>query len=251
MAWGYWSATTISDRGRSPRRNQNGTTTATSAAVAHSVPITTLEIERPCVSQTYSTASTVINSNNPQQQVVTDYEVAAGLLSRRPSLDLGSLGPQGALAGILCAAHGSRQQQQQQQGVGTLSAGNTLTRVGSRHTAVEYAVPHHFHHHHAAYIEYHHQAQLSFSDDDSSSEPGYATGSDLDVVVDWIFLRMLLYLFNDPCASTEQKCMMQCFFLLGMLIFQQLFNSKPERNLLRSVACVIEFLGFLFQHNII
>lgn len=91
-------------------------------------------------------------------------------LSRRPSLDLGQLGPQGALAGILCAAHGSRQQG------GTLSAGNTLTRVGSRHTAVEYAVPHHFHHHHAAYIEYHHQPQLSYSDDDSSSEPGYATG---------------------------------------------------------------------------
>lgn len=91
-------------------------------------------------------------------------------MTRRPSLDLGSLGPQGALAGIICAAHGSRQQG------GTLSAGNTLTRVGSRHTAVEYAVPHHFHHHHAAYIEYHHQAQLSFSDDDSSSEPGYATG---------------------------------------------------------------------------
>lgn len=167
MAWGYWSATTISDRGRSPRRNQNGT-----ATVTHTVPITTVEIERPCVSQTYSTASTVLNSNNNPQQI-SDYEVAAGL-SRRPSLDLGSLGPQGALAGILCAAHGSRQQQ----GVGTLSAGNTLTRVGSRHTAVEYAVPHHFHHHHAAYIEYHHQAQLSFSDDDSSSEPGYATGSD-------------------------------------------------------------------------
>lgn len=168
MAWGYWSATTISDRGRSPRRNQNGTSTT----VTHSVPVTTLEIERPCVSQTYSSASTVINSNNNPQQQVSDYEVATGL-SRRPSLDLGSLGPQGALAGILCAAHGSRQQQ----GAGTLSAGNTLTRVGSRHTAVEYAVPHHFHHHHAAYIEYH-QAQLSFSDDDSSSEPGYATGSD-------------------------------------------------------------------------
>lgn len=181
MAWGYWSATTISDRGRSPRRNQNGTTTAiTTHPVPATTTITTLEIERPCVTQTYSTASTVVNSNN--QTVVSDYEVATTGLTRRPSLDLGSLGPQGALAGILCAAHGSRQQQQQQQQgvVGTLSAGNTLTRVGSRHTAVEYAVPHHFHHHHhhhhAAYVEYHHQAQLSFSDDDSSSEPGYATG---------------------------------------------------------------------------
>lgn len=184
MAWGYWSATTISDRGRSPRRNQNGT--ATAAPATHSVPITTIEIERPCVTQTYSTASTVVNvnsNNNPQHQM-SDYEVATAL-SRRPSLDLSTLGPQGTLAGILCAAHGSRQQ-----GAGTLSAGNTLTRVGSRHTAVEYAVPHHFHHHHAAYIEYHHQAQLSFSDDDSSSEPGYATGSDV-----WCYCFELLIMF--------------------------------------------------------
>lgn len=161
MAWGYWSATTVSDRGRSPRRNQNNTSNH-----AQTMPLT-IE-DRPSVSQTYTTT---VNSNNNTTQIVEFEEVGTPhhQLSRRPSLDLSSMGPQGTLAGILCAAHGSRQG-------GTLSAGNTLTRVGSRHTAVEYAVPHHFHHHHA-YVEYH-QTQLSFSDDDSSSEPGYATGRD-------------------------------------------------------------------------
>lgn len=155
MAWGYWSATTVSDRGRSPRRNQNGSAPQT-------IPVT-IE-DRPSVSTNYAT----VNTNNNTQIVEFD---EAPTFSRRPSLDLGTIGPQGALSAILCTAHGSRQQG------GTLSAGNTLTRVGSRHTAVnvEYAVPHHLHHHHPTYIDYH-QTQLSFSDDDSSSEPGYATG---------------------------------------------------------------------------
>ncbi|XP_063917634.1 atypical protein kinase C isoform X1 [Zophobas morio] len=163
MAWGYWSATTVSDRGRSPRRNQNGT-------VNHqqSMPVT-IE-DRPSVSQTY--AGVPVNSNNNNTSSSTNTTVQSEFeevptFSRRPSLDLTLVGPQGALAGILCAAHSSKQG-------GTLSAGNTLTRVGSKHTAVEYAVPHHLYHHHPTYIEYHHK-QLSFSDDDSSSEPGYAT----------------------------------------------------------------------------
>lgn len=207
MAWGYWSATTVSDRGRSPRRNQQNNTTNN---VIQTMPV---QIEdrpsHPSVSQQYSgggggggsgggggggsiMSQVTINSNNNSQTLTmssSEFEdMPISQLSRRPSLDLGTIigqgggggggggggmgvvgGPQSALAGILCAAHGSRQQG------GTLSAGNTLTRIGSRHTAVEYAVPHHFHHHHHAYIEYH-QAQLSFSDDDSSSEPGYATG---------------------------------------------------------------------------
>lgn len=187
MAWGYWSATTVSDRGRSPRRNQQNNT-------SNNVQTMPVAIEdrpsHPTVSQTYSgggggannstmSSQVTVNSNNNSQTLTLSSgefeEMPIGQLSRRPSLDLGQIigggiggGPQSTLAGILCAAHGSRQQG------GTLSAGNTLTRMGSRHTAVEYAVPHHFHHHHA-YIEYH-QAQLSFSDDDSSSEPGYATG---------------------------------------------------------------------------
>lgn len=165
MAWGYWSATTVSDRGRSPRRGQNVSTVS-------NIPVT-ME-DRPTVS-TFSN----VNSNNnttmtPHNVVVPPVEFDIGpSFSRRPSLDLGH-GPQGALAVVLCGAHGGRPQG------GTLSAGNTLTRVGSRHTAtsVEYAVPHHFHHHHAtaAYVEYHHDHhQLSPSDDDDS-EPGYATG---------------------------------------------------------------------------
>lgn len=172
MAWGYWSATTVSDRGRSPRRNnQNGTATHHhhhQAAPPQSKAV--VEEEPPPVTQqTYAPAAA------PLQQEFE--EEAASSFSRRPSLDLHLGGPQGALAGILCAAHSSKQG-------GTLSAGNTLTRVGSRHTAVEYAVPHHLYHHHhhggATYLEYHHK--LSFSDDDSGSEPGYATGSSRDVI---------------------------------------------------------------------
>lgn len=76
------------------------------------------------------------------------------------------IGSQSALPGVLCTAHLERQKG------GTLSAGNTLTRVGSRHTAVEYAVPHNFEHHYHACMDYH-QDHMSLSDDDSSSEPGY------------------------------------------------------------------------------
>lgn len=164
MAWGYWSATTVSDRGRSPRRNQ-------SSATNHSQSMAVSVENRQPASQAYTIT---VNSNNnsttaPAQMAATEFEeigTPQHQLSRRPSLDLG---PQGALAGILCAAHCSRQG-------GTLSAGNTLTRMGSRHTAVDYAVPHHFPYHHHAFIEYHH-TQLSISDDDSISDPGYATGS--------------------------------------------------------------------------
>lgn len=177
MAWGYWSATTVSDRGRSPRRNQNGSTPQT-------IPVT-IE-DRPSVSTNYNTT---VNSNN-NTQVIPEFDGPAPTFSRRPSLDLSQVGPQSALAGILCAAHGSRQPVG-----GTLSAGNTLTRIGSRHTAVnvEYAVPHHMHHHHAAYVEYH-QTQLSFSDDDSSSEPGYATG-----IKYFIYYRDVFYIFLSLC----------------------------------------------------
>lgn len=164
MAWGYWSATTVSDRGRSPRRNQNNTTNHTQA-----LPVT-IENRQP-VTQAYTIAVNSNNNSTTTTQVASEFEevdTPHHQLSRRPSLDLG---PQGALAGILCAAHCSRQSG------GTLSAGNTLTRVGSRHTAVDYAVPHHFpFHHHHAFIEYHH-TQLSISDDDSISDPGYATGT--------------------------------------------------------------------------
>lgn len=178
MAWGYWSATTVSDRGRSPRRNQNG-------AAVQTLPVT-IE-DRPSVSSTYSS----VNSNNNTQ--ITEFDVVPTTFSRRPSLDLSLSGPQSTLAGIICAAHGSRHPG------GTLSAGNTLTRMGSRHTAVsvEYAVPHHLQYH-SAYVDYHHQQQLSFSDDDSSSEPGYATGTAL--ILFWS-------IFCAPFSLNRFRCM--------------------------------------------
>lgn len=162
----------MSDRGRSPRRQtQNGTVNhhqaplvATAAAEDRGPSISTHLVNSN--NNTAAMATTTTTSSSSIAQSEFD-EVSS--FSRRPSLDLTLVGPQGALAGILCAAHSSKQG-------GTLSAGNTLTRMGSKHTAVEYAVPHHFYHHHETYVEYHHKQQLSFSDDDSSSEPGYATG---------------------------------------------------------------------------
>lgn len=185
MAWGYWSATTVSDRGRSPRRQtQNGTVNHHQAPVAANTAVAA-EDRGPSIATHFvnsnnntaammmmsmTTATTTLTTTTTSSSSIAHSEFEEVLaFSRRPSLDLTLVGPQGALAGILCAAHSSKQG-------GTLSAGNTLTRMGSKHTAVEYAVPHHFYHHHETYVEYHHKQQLSFSDDDSSSEPGYATG---------------------------------------------------------------------------
>lgn len=161
MAWGYWSATAVSDRGRSPRRNQN----QPASIPTSNIPVTVEE--RPAVTP-------YVNSNNNTVPPPLEFDIPA-TFSRRPSLDLGH-GPQGALAVVMCGAHGP--QPARQGPGGTLSAGNTLTRIGSRHTAtsvVDYAVPH-YHHHHGGYIEYH-DHRLSPSDDDDS-EPGYATGTE-------------------------------------------------------------------------
>lgn len=149
----------MSDRGRSPRRGQN-------VATVSNIPVT-IE-DRPTVSPFIN----VNSNNNTTVPPPVEFDIGPSF-SRRPSLDLGH-GPQGALAVVLCGAHGPGGRQG-----GTLSAGNTLTRLGSRHTAtnVEYAVPHHFHHHGGAYVEYHHD-QMSPSDDDDS-EPGYATGTNM------------------------------------------------------------------------
>lgn len=160
MAWGYWSATAVSDRGRSPRRNQGATPAA-------SMPVAVEESRAPAV-RDYAN----VNSNNNTVPPPLEFDIAPSF-SRRPSLDLGH---QAGLSVVMCGAHGPRQVPG-----GTLSAGNTLTRLGSRHQAstqvVDYAVPHHLYHH-GGYVEYHHD-QLSPSDDEDS-EPGYATGMTVD-----------------------------------------------------------------------
>lgn len=104
MAWGYWSATTVSDRGRSPRRNQqqNSSGHASHQQQNHQqqqqqqpqIPIT-VEERAPVVTQAYPMAMAP-NNNVP---MVAEFEDLHSQLSRRPSLDLGSMGPQGALAG--------------------------------------------------------------------------------------------------------------------------------------------------------
>lgn len=208
MAWGYWSATTVSDRGRSPRRGQTNT-------VSPGVPASLSAEDRggggtgPTTVSTLTAATAFmnVNSNNNTTMGATgvascvpgganmgtssstvvyqhqlpplEFEVGPSF-SRRPSLDLGHMGvaggggPQGSMTVVLCGAHGGGGRDGRASG--TMSAGSTLTRAGSRHAAsqaaaanAEYAVPHHFlhatQHHHAAvtaaaaaaaYSEYHH-----------------------------------------------------------------------------------------------
>lgn len=48
MAWGYWSATNIDRRGRSPRRNNNGTATMPMNPVPQSEPPAPQQCYSPC-----------------------------------------------------------------------------------------------------------------------------------------------------------------------------------------------------------
>ncbi|XP_044737714.1 atypical protein kinase C isoform X1 [Chrysoperla carnea] len=154
-----------------------------------------------------------VNSNNnsmdPEDQTPiysrrASLESDTGLpFARRPSLELlGSGGPQGSLAAVLCGGrpHSSAGGGG---GGGSLSAGSTLTRrSSSRHgphssaasSTAEYAVPHStshsYHHYHGGaggagggglYGEctHHQQHRASVGDlsasDDEDSEPGYAS----------------------------------------------------------------------------
>ncbi|XP_050294950.1 atypical protein kinase C-like [Anthonomus grandis grandis] len=185
MAWGYWSATSVAKGGRSPRRNKDNQDGHISQRYQQHQsqpqppqpqPQTVETVEAlPTAQSSQETYSTLVaNTPMAREEAEIEFEVEHHhhQLSRRPSLDINLMagGAESAFGGgALCETHGGTRHQHQG---GTLSAGNTLTRIGSRHTAVEYAVPHHFHHHHHAYIEYA-QDHLSLSDDDSSSEPGY------------------------------------------------------------------------------
>ncbi|XP_066259766.1 atypical protein kinase C-like [Euwallacea similis] len=168
MAWGYWNATPAADRGRSPRRNKEfsqETPSGGSSQQRHNNHVQNpIEILEEPVPLPQETCPSSVSHNSTTQICEGDFDAEHHPLSRRPSLDLNLM--IGSQTVILCPAHIERQKS------GTLSAGNTLTRVGSRHTAVEYAVPHNFEHHYHACLDFH-QDHMSLSDDDSSSEPGY------------------------------------------------------------------------------
>lgn len=199
MAWGYWSASSvIPDRGRSPRR------AGTSVSHSHPNPPTAREVldshDDQSIIHTASTsrdsrehsASPHSSSNGagPSHHQDIRHTVRAselfgesyGELSRRPSLDLGSV-----RSAIEASCSGG----------GTLSAGSTLTRGG---TLADYLpppapCPHHHrvyvdHHKHSVYeqpiqplhvgVSHSHAHSRASSrhqtDDEDDLEPAYATG---------------------------------------------------------------------------
>lgn len=187
MAWGYWSASSVlPDRGRSPRR------AGTSAVHVHPNPPTAREVMETHDESIIHTASTSRDSRDHSASPHSSsngghshhHEVrhavpasalfgeSYGELSRRPSLDLGSV--RSALAS--CS------------GGGTLSAGSTLTRGGTLADCLPPPCPHH----HRVYVDHHkHYEQpiqphahhshsrassTHHTDDEDDLEPTYATG---------------------------------------------------------------------------
>ncbi|XP_061379116.1 atypical protein kinase C isoform X2 [Danaus plexippus] len=191
MAWGYWSASSVMpDRGRSPRR------AGTSVVHSHPNPPTAREVMETHDESIIHTASTSRDSRDHSASPHSSsngghshhHEVrhavpasalfgeSYGELSRRPSLDLGSV--RSALAS--CS------------GGGTLSAGSTLTRGG---TLADYLPPTPCPHHHRVYVDHHkhyeqpiqpvhvgvphhshsHASSRHHTDDEDDLEPAYAT----------------------------------------------------------------------------
>ncbi|GBP10503.1 hypothetical protein EVAR_76357_1 [Eumeta japonica] len=202
MAWGYWSASAVlPDRGRSPRR------AGTAPVHAHPNPPTARDVMDAHEDSVLHAASTSRDSRDHSASPHSSsngahshqhqhqhghvhghqhghahevrHAVPAsalfgenyGELSRRPSLDLGSV--RSALAS--CS------------GGGTLSAGSTLTRGG---TLADYLPPAPCPHHHRVYVDHHkhyeqpiqltqhaHAAHSRHhTDDEDDLEPTYATG---------------------------------------------------------------------------
>ncbi|CAG9564914.1 unnamed protein product [Danaus chrysippus] len=197
MAWGYWSASSVMpDRGRSPRR------AGTSVVHAHPNPPTAREVMETHDESIIHTASTSRDSRDHSASPHSSsngghshhHEVrhavpasalfgeSYGELSRRPSLDLGSV--RSALAS--CS------------GGGTLSAGSTLTRGG---TLADYLPPTPCPHHHRVYVDHHkhyeqpiqpvhvgvphhshsHASSRHHTDDEDDLEPAYATGMSINL----------------------------------------------------------------------
>ncbi|XP_028165113.1 uncharacterized protein LOC114356230 [Ostrinia furnacalis] len=192
MAWGYWSASSVlPDRGRSPRRAGTSQVhvppnppTAREVMESHDESIIhTASTSRDSRDHSASPHSSSNGGHSHHHEVRHAVPASAlfgesyGELSRRPSLDLGSV--RSALAS--CS------------GMGTLSAGSTLTRGG---TLADYLPPTPCPHHHRVYVDHHkhyeqpiqppHAGALPphsrghssrHTDDEDDLEPTYATGS--------------------------------------------------------------------------
>lgn len=190
MAWGYWSASSVMpDRGRSPRR------AGTAPSHVHSSPPTARDVMEAHEETVLHTASTSRDSGDRSSSPHSSsngghvhemreirhavpasalFGESYGELSRRPSLELGSV--RSALAA--CS--------------GTLSAGSTLNRSGG---IPAYLPPTPCPHHHRVYVDHHmhyeqpvqlshashsrshsHASSRHHTDDEDDLEPAYATG---------------------------------------------------------------------------
>ncbi|XP_039300986.1 atypical protein kinase C isoform X3 [Nilaparvata lugens] len=149
MAWGYWSATTVPDRGRSPRRQAAPTPTPPSPPP----PVASSHQGEP--------------SGPPEPE---EYAPPPPPLSRRPSLvDIEFSGPGGALALVLCGnppRPGVNSLPRGMAGPAGLSASTSTTIL--RHECFL---------HQSSALVHHHQCRvhdLSGSEDEDP-EPGYAS----------------------------------------------------------------------------
>ncbi|XP_075214362.1 protein kinase C iota type isoform X2 [Lycorma delicatula] len=150
MAWGYWSATTVPDRGRSPRRQANQVPAATPAppgASSHHV-----ETAGPAEEEDYAPPPP---------------------LSRRPSLvDIEFSGPGGALALVLCG-NPPRPVNSLPRGI----SGPSALTAGAATTSSTTILRHECFLHQSSALVHHHQCRvhdLSGSEDEDP-EPGYAS----------------------------------------------------------------------------
>lgn len=199
MAWGYWSASTVlPDRGRSPRRAGSAVTQLTHQHVKPNPPTPREVIDDEIINTPSTSRDSRDHSNSPHSSsngaanhhhheirhavpASALFGESYGELSRRPSLDLGSV------RSVLASCSGG----------GTLSAGSTLNRGVTLADYLPPPTP--CPHHHRVYVDHHthydyeqpiqvphvgvshshtHSRASSrhHTDEEDDLEPAYATG---------------------------------------------------------------------------
>lgn len=198
MAWGYWSATSVPDRGRSPARRQTTTPTPVSSGP-------------PAPAASNSSGSADDEDYAPPPPV-----------SRRPSLADEYGGP-GGLALVLCSNTG--------RAPGHDSLPRSLPLTGSNILRHECFL------HQSAALVHHHQCRvhdLSGSEDDEP-EPGYASGTVL--VCPKYSLPVVTANKSGQHTMSLRLVILRLFSLHGKLRFQIVSHSVllPNDASLQSV----------------
>lgn len=159
MAWGYWSATSVlPDRGRSPRR-QATTCVPVSAAPAG-----------PGLNSVGTVGGGENGEGGTGGTLPHPGSARAEALSRRSSVDVGISGPGGALAVVLCGGSGHTSRER-----GNNSSGNKFEFRHQEHCQL----------HQPALVECHHELSAS---DDEDADPGYATGTSVNMTARCSFI---------------------------------------------------------------